>query len=275
MSEVVWSNKDNRDWESFRHRMIGEFDRFSNSDIQACRTYFDVQFHSFINKNKQLEITLECDRPEVEIRYNTEGHTPTMQDSLYTKPFILQTSETVTAAAFVNGKMIGKSTSDSYIVSKLTGLGYSKSVASSWYDGGGNNALTDGKPGNAKVTSQWVGLGKGIDCEIIFDCNEGKNPITIHKFALGMLHAVALGVDAATNIKLFGSQDGTAYKLIGETTVKPVKTTYWSVIRPQMEFQPVEVRYIKVVIGKTPDSPLDSPTKGGGSHLFVDEISVW
>jgi hypothetical protein len=37
----------------------------------------------------------------------------------------------------------------------------------------------------------------------------------------------------------------------------------------------VRVRFLKVVLKKAPDSPLDFPKVGGSSTLFVDEIGAW
>ena len=171
--------------------------------------------------------------------------------------------------------MIGKTTSSSFVVSKLTGLSYTKNVATGWYDGGNANALTDGREGNAKVTNQWVAFGKGADREIIFECTYALNSVTIEKFSIGMLHATALGVAISPEIQLYGSLDGKQYNLIADN-----KTTYptapiWEVYRPLMIFPPVRVRFLKVVLKKAPDSPLDFPKVGGSSTLFVDEIGAW
>jgi len=275
MAEVVWGSKENRNWSNFRSRMCADFDRYNRLDIQPCRTFYDVQFSSTINDKKKLQVTLDCDYPDVQIHYNTNGKTPTVLDPLYNQPLVLDASARITAAAFVNGKMIGKVTSDSFVVSKLTGLSYTKNVAPGWYNGGSTYALTDGKEGNAKVADQWVGLGKGADCEIVFECSDAQNPVTIERFSLGMLHAVALGVEISPKIQLYGSADGKEYTLIAETKIAQPTAHNWEVCRPLLTFSPVSVRFLKVVLKKAGDSPLDLPKVGGGSHLFIDEIGAW
>ena len=275
MSEVVWGSKENRNWDSFRSRMLTDFERYSRLDIEPCRAFFDVQFQSGITANKKLQVTLECDYPNVQIHYNNTGKTPTINDALYTQPFILTSSAQIMAAAFVNGKMIGKPTLSSFVVSKLTGLSYTKNVAPGWYDGGTANALTDGREGNTKVASQWVGLGKGADCEIIFECSDALNPITIEKVSVGMLQATALGVGISPEIQLYGSLDGKQYKFIAESKIAPSTAPFWEVSRPLLVFPVVQVNYLKIVLKKAGDSPLDLPKVGDGSYLFVDEIGAW
>jgi hexosaminidase len=275
MSEVVWGSKENRDWDNFRSRMSTDFERYNRLNIKPCRAFFDVQFQSTITSNKKLQITLECDHPDVQIHYNTTGKTPAITDLLYDKPFILDASAKITAAAFVNGKMFGKTTSSSFVVSKLTGLAYTKNVASTSYDGGNVNSLTDGKEGNAKVTTQWLGLGKGVDCEIIFECGDALNPITIEKLSVGMLQATALGVSISPEIQLYGSLDGKQYKFIADSKIPQSKVSFWEVIRPQLVFAPVQIRFLKVVLKKGADSPLDIQKGGTGGYLFIDEIGAW
>ena len=46
-------------------------------------------------------------------------------------------------------------------------------------------------------------------------------------------------------------------------------------IRPLLVFPVVQVNYLKVVLKKAGDSPLDLPKVGDGSYLFVDEIGAW
>jgi len=161
------------------------------------------------------------------------------------------------------------------VVSKLTGLSYTKNVAPGWYDGGNANALTDGREGNTKVASQWVGLGKGADCEIIFECSDAQNPISVEKVSVGMLQATALGVGISPEIQLYGSLDGKQYKFIAESKIAPSTAPFWEVNRPLLVFPVVQVSYLKIVLKKAGDSPLDLPKVGDGSYLFVDEIGAW
>ncbi|WP_291125969.1 hypothetical protein [Flavobacterium sp. UBA6031] len=69
--------------------------------------------------------------------------------------------------------------------------------------------------------------------------------------------------------------DGKQYKFIDESKIPQSTAPIWEVSRPLLVFPAVQVRYLKVVLKKAGDSPLDFPKVGGGSHLFVDEIEAW
>ena len=111
--------------------------------------------------------------------------------------------------------------------------------------------------------------------EIIFECGDALNPITIEKLSVGMLQATALGVSISPEIQLYGSLDGKQYKFIADSKMPQSKVSLWEVIRPQLVFAPVQIRFLKVVLKKAAGTPLDFPKAGEGSHLFVDEIGAW
>jgi hypothetical protein len=50
-----------------------------------------------------VTVTLACDTPAAQIRYTLDGSTPTATSSLYTMPFLLDYSATLTAKAFKSG----------------------------------------------------------------------------------------------------------------------------------------------------------------------------
>ncbi|MDD4971503.1 MAG: glycoside hydrolase family 20 protein [Paludibacter sp.] len=272
MAEVIWSPKESRNWESFRRRMPSEFARYNQLDIQPSMAFYDVQFKTTTLDNKKLQFTLLCEDPTAQIHYTTGDAIPTLTDALYTAPVTLDKSSTVTAAAFVDGKIKGKSITKSLLVSKLTGLPYIISFKNSWYDGGNKNALTDGIPGNTKVYTQWVGLAKKANGEVTVDM---QNVQKIERFSVGLLNATALCVIFPTEIKLLGSIDGTNYQLLAEKQI-PVSTLQtWDIIRPELTFPSTEVRYLRLQLTCAGPCAADKKENPGGSVIFMDEIGAW
>jgi len=272
MSEVLWSSKQIRNWESFRSRMPMQFNRYEQLNINACKSFFDPQFQSNITADNQLQISLSCDNPDATIRYTTNGKIPTKQDKLYKDPFTLNETVTISAATFVNEKPTGKPLSKSYQVSLLTGLSYNKMPKNSWYDGGNVNALTDGILGNSKVYTQWVGFGGGLDGEIVVDMQKVRS---IHQFSVGLLSAPALCVQLSPEIQLYGSTDGNTYELITKKLMPVPSSGKWEIFRPILTFPTVNVRFVKLLIKNAGICPADRPHGGGGSMMFADEIGAW
>ena len=272
MSEVAWTAKNNKKWDSFQQRMPAEFKRYAQLDIHPSKAFFDVQFQAGITRDKKLEVSLFCDNTEAKIHYTTNGKVPGLNDPLYTAPFTLDKSSDIIAVSFVKGEMSGKPVSKSFLVSKLTGLPYIKSFKNSWYDGGNVNALTDGIPGNTKAYTQWMGFAKKADGEITVDMLQAQ---TIERFSVGILNATALCVIFPTEISLLGSADGVNYQPLAEKQIKASTSQTWEIIRPELTFTPTVVRYVKLKLKCAGPCAADKPENPAGSVIFIDEIGAW
>lgn len=267
MSEVLWTPKPNRNWDSFAKRMPSEFRRYEQVGIKPSTAFYDPQFHSTITSDKKLQITLSCDCPGAEIHYRIDG-----QLIIYTAPFTLPASAEVTAMAFVGGKQPGKPITKSFQVSKLTGLTYTQSMKSAWYDGGNVSALTDGAIGNTKTYDQWVGFGKGKDVEVVVDMLAVQK---LERFSVGMLNAPAMCALISPDINLYGSTDGVNYQLLANKKQVPPASFGKVIVRAELTFPATNVRYLKLQLknpGFCPDNKLEGTECG---TMFLDEIGAW
>jgi len=272
MAEVVWGTKENRNWESFCKRLPADFERYKQMGIHPSNAFFEVQFQSQISPDVKLDISLLSDDPRVRIFYTLNGKVPTVHDAMYSTPFTLNKSGVVTAAAFLKDKMMGKAISKSYFVSKLTGLEYTKNLNNTGYTGGNLNALTDGIPGNTISNSQWVGVGKSEDVEVVVDMQRVQK---IERFSVGLLNAPAICALYPSGILLYGSMDDTNYKLISLDVIKASGSSAWEMIRPELTFPPVEARYLKLRLKSAGQSQVINPDCKNGSIIMMDEISAW
>jgi len=272
MSEVAWTNKDNKKWESFQQRMPAEFERYSQMNIHPSKTFFDVRIKSDITGDKKLQVSLLCDNSEAKIYYTTNGKIPTLNDPVYITPFTIDKSTNIIATSYVKGTISGKPVSKSFLVSKLTGLTYSRNVKNAWYDGGNVNALTDGIPGNTKAYTQWLGFAKKIDGEVTVDMQQVQK---IERFSVGLLNATALCVIYPLEIKLYGSTDGVNYQPIAEKQLPVSTSPTWEIIRPELTFSPTNVRYLKLKLKCADPCAADKPENPAGSVIFMDEIGAW
>lgn len=267
MAEVVWCGKTNRNWNLFRNRMLTNFKRYEQLNIKPSNAFFAVQFQSNLTADRMLQITLSCDHPASQIRYTING-----KQQIYKKPFLLPESAKITATAFLKGKEVGKPITKSFIVSKLTGLNYTKNATSSWFDGGNINPLTDGITGNERVYTQWLGFNKKNDAQIIVDL---KTVQQVERFSVGLLNAPALCVLLSPQLKLYGSVNGTDYQLLAEKEISASTAPTWKMFRSELTFPRTEVRYLKLELKNAGACPADRTEKLDGSMIFVDEIGAW
>lgn len=108
VAESGWSNHATKNWDDFANRLVRHFRRLDEIDVNYSTNLYNV-FITISKDNMYSKIaTLMCNMPGVEIYYTLDGSEPTMQSSIYTKPFVINKSEIVKAIAYKNGKPIGK-----------------------------------------------------------------------------------------------------------------------------------------------------------------------
>jgi len=267
LSEVLWGTKENRNWESFCKRMPADFDRYEQLSIHPSTAFYEAQFQTKITGDNKLQITLMSDCPGAQIHFTIKGKT-----QVYKNPFLLSESTEISASAFIDGKQPGKTITQHFLVSKLTGLTYTQSMKSGWYDGGNINALTDGVSGNNRDYTQWVGFGKGKDVEVVVDMLSVQK---IEHFIVGMLNAPAMCAQISPDIKLSGSLDGITYELLAEKQLTIPTAPDRIIVRPEMTFPAAQTRYLKLQL-KNPDyCPVDKLESSECGTMFLDEIGAW
>jgi hexosaminidase len=273
MAEVLWTLPSRKSWDRFSTSMLTQFKRFEMMEIQPSKAFFNVNFSSNITSEKLFHVKLSSDHPDAQIRYNFTGKVPTLTDSIYKSPISLTDSTCVTAVAFVNSKVIGVPLSKTFLVNKLTGLNYTKTLKNQANDVANNNALTDGVRGTTKLASHWVGVSKGADGEVLIDLQKAQS---IRKFSVGLLNAPSLCAIVSPRILLYGSLDGSKYWLLADKALANLNSPNWEIIRPQISFPVMTVRYLKLVL-KSPYPCNTTKIEGndGTPIIFMDEIVAW
>lgn len=156
-SEVLWTNPGKKDYHDFCKRMEREFPRMEKRGIRGCRNFFDVNF-TVATDSSGVAVALYTDLPDAEIRYTLDGTQPTQKSMKYTQPVRFDTSATVKALAFKNGKPSGTVKQKSLIVHKAAGLRYKVTPGIEWAERDGEKQLTDGVLGYTKTLREFVGL---------------------------------------------------------------------------------------------------------------------
>jgi len=107
IAETGWSRAE-KDWDGFTRRLERHFSRLDRIGVNACRAFFNpyVEFHDDTRHSKV--VTMTVDAPDAEIRYTLDGSAPTAESMLYDRPFVINRSREVSAAAFRDGRIIGE-----------------------------------------------------------------------------------------------------------------------------------------------------------------------
>jgi hexosaminidase len=119
LAEVAWTQPSKKNWEDFKRRMEDQYKRYDAMGINYSKSAFNVRQKIVIESAvSKATVTLSTDANQPEIFYTIDGSEPTPGSKKYMKPFDLYRTATVKAAAFNDGKQVGKTSVQSLVFDK-------------------------------------------------------------------------------------------------------------------------------------------------------------
>ncbi|MGV8094119.1 MAG: beta-N-acetylhexosaminidase [Mangrovibacterium sp.] len=109
MSEVAWCAKENKDWDSFRERMVKEFARLDRKDIHYSKAFYQVIFHFDRKADFPKKVRLSIDYPDAKVYYTLNGNQPTIRSLVYSDSITVNQGDLIRAQGFLkNGQKVGE-----------------------------------------------------------------------------------------------------------------------------------------------------------------------
>ena len=90
LADVAWVDKGKKDWGGFLKRMDSVLPHIKGLGITCAESMYNID-HKVSPAEGALTIELSCIRPDVAIRYTSDGTEPTGQSPLYDTPITVQT----------------------------------------------------------------------------------------------------------------------------------------------------------------------------------------
>ena len=132
-----------------------------------------------------LQVELECIRPDVEIRYTTNGSQPTAKSSLYERKWQVTTPQIIKSATFKNGKQMGQT---------LT-------LPIQW--------MVNGVRGSLKYTdSEWASWTRNDSIAFTLDLRKREH---LNKLVLGCINNYGMGVHKPKRVEVWLSNEDIEY----------------------------------------------------------------
>lgn len=108
IAEDAWTARENKDWDSFRVRMLKDFERLDAGEVGYCRSFWDVIFRYDNRNGYPRQVEMECNCPDTEIRYTLDGTEPTFASADAPSILLVEQGTEVRARAFTSdGKPVG------------------------------------------------------------------------------------------------------------------------------------------------------------------------
>ncbi len=180
LSEAVWSIPAHKNYDDFKNRLINYQKRMNVRNVNYANHLHEVsgKLHT---KDNTLSYTLETAFKGSNIRYTTDGTTPTSKSNSYTTPIQILKNTTIKAASFKENSIISAVFTETIKSHKAVGKKITLSVApNKAYNAGGKQALINGISGSDKRygDKEWLGFS-GKDVTIKIDLGEETTVNTI------------------------------------------------------------------------------------------------
>ncbi len=270
LAEVLWSQKEQRDYPDFQNRLLKHFQLLDKLNINYSKAIYELKT-SVKSLSAQSGVSLELSSPfsTGKILYTTDGTDPKINSTIYTSAIPITKSNTLKASYFEEGKQRGNILEQQFFITKSTGQVVTLEIPpNEKYFCNGSQSLVDGIKGDLHKHGQnWLGWW-GPDMVATIDLGDKKS---FSKISLDVFDDEPAWIYLPKSIEILTSDDGnffTTLKIISGEELKKMNEVV------ELNFEERSSRYIKVIAknpGKIPDGKQGS---GNNSWMFVDEISV-
>ncbi|MEP6700795.1 MAG: beta-N-acetylhexosaminidase [Bacteroidota bacterium] len=270
LSEVLWSPKENRNWDDFQKRLMTQFKRYDLWNANYSKAYFDLKATILPSLNYDGVLwSLDTKIKEGQIIY-VKGPTQNATTN-YTSSILLKSSGEYGAAltrkdhTFITGWLWQK-----FFFNKATGKKITLTTpASDKYPGDGAFSLVNGVQNEKGLAKSREFLGfNGTDCEAIIDLGAFQpiSSITVHIF-----EQQSSWIWRPATVEAFSSDDGQYFSSLGKTDKFDITTGR----NGTMTVKGTNTgRFVKVLVKNWGIIAEKNPGAGNKAWLFVDEIEV-
>lgn len=268
VADVAWSPKGKKDWPSFLKSLDNYLSHLDAKGVIYSEAMYNIQ-HKSVSENGVLKLSLECERPDVEIKYTMDGTEPDNNSKIYNGILSINKGCTVKCSTFANGVKKGKTLTLNLGWNMATGK---KVISKNITD----KLLTNGVRGSLKQSDfEWTEWYTKDESSFVIDLEESRN---VSEIILGCLTNYGMGVHKPSSISVEVSKDGENYIKIGkrEFTKNEIfkEGNFIEDISFSVDVQD-RIRYIRVKATDAGMNPENHLRPGQQSRYRFDEIMVF
>jgi hexosaminidase len=270
LSEVLWSPKEQRNYDNFKKRLIQHFALLDKLGINYSRAIYEMKTSTGpLDTKNGISLTLGSDFTDGKIYYTIDGTEPTLSSFNYTSPIKITKNALIKAAYFENNVRKSNIIEQQFYINKVTGKSITlKDPPDNRYNYGGSFTLVDGIKGMIPwYGKEWLGF-KGTDCDAVIDLGKTES---FSKVSIDVLNDDGRWIYLPKKVELYISDDG-----INFTKVKDVQESEIAEMKREIEIEIGEVsaRYVRIAAENFGMVPSGKPGEGHSAWLFVDEITI-
>ncbi|HEX4373580.1 MAG TPA: beta-N-acetylhexosaminidase, partial [Puia sp.] len=269
-SEVLWTPKENKNWDDFQKRVPGIFKRYEFWNVSYSKAYYDLKASILPTPDNNGVLWKLETRPDAgTAKYAMSKTSSALND--YTNPILIKDNAEYGALLYNDGKIFSNWLWQKFSFNKATGKKISlTTVPSDKYPGNsGAFGLVNGAMSETGINSdEWLGWSGG-DMEAVIDLGKEQQVTNVNAHVLDQKRSQ---VYPPAYLEAFSSVDGINFTSLGKTTEAVSQSSNMAIMN--IQFSSVAARYIKVVAKNYGKIPEGQPGVGGAAWLFCDEIGV-
>lgn len=263
LAEIAWVPKNQKDWNVFLKGLDNYTAHLEQKDVVYARSMFNIQHRIIPNDNGALTLTLECERPDVDIHYTLDGTEPTATSPRYTQALTLKENVTVKAATFAGNEQQGKTL--------ILPVEWNKATAKPLVNAAsGMEVLVNGLRGSLKQTDfEWYTGAMSVTVDL-------QQPEDIRSCTAGCITNYGMAVHKPKSMTVELSDDNLHFKEAGKLTF-----TDDEIFREgnfiedlRIDVDHARARYIRFTIEAPSNCPADHVRPGQPSRVYLDELII-
>ncbi|WP_299576765.1 glycoside hydrolase family 20 protein [uncultured Sunxiuqinia sp.] len=265
LAEVAWSAKGTKDWAGFLPGLDNYLTHMDQKGITYARSMYNLD-HLVQPVDGNLQVALSCIRPDVEIRYTTDGSVPNATSMLYADTIQVETATMIQSATFCAGEQMGKTLTLDLLKNKATACPVITENARAY-------VLTNGVRGSDRHSDfEWAGW-YNQDASFVVDLQEKQ---AISAVQLGTVSNFGMGVHRPAVVRLSVSDDQTNFRQVAEITESETSIFERGTQIKDLDFGALNVsgRYLKVEAENPGRCPVGHTREGQATWMYFDELIV-
>ena len=265
LAEVAWCPQNTKDWSGFLTRLDSYLPHLDARGITYARSMYNIQ-HTVTPRDGKLNVTLECIRPDMEIRYTTDGSEPTSTSALYTSALTFDAPATLKAATFADNECQGALLELPMKWNKAT----AKKILNAHPD---EQLLVNGVRGSIKQTDlEWCSWPKE---EASFTVDLGAQE-EFTRISMGFITNYGMAVHKPASVKVEISDDNENFTEIARRDFTEAEIFREGNYKDEVVFEstPRSTRYVRVSLKGFGGCPSYHTRPGKEAKFYVDELII-